>query len=229
MNRLKEIGELRTTGKIMAPRIDDLAKEGDLAGTAGTEAFGDVGVVRRDERREHLARARERLALHRDVVLDRDRDAFERTPALPGLAAGIRGVGLSEHVSLVEMRESPDLVVHPLIAGDERFAEGTGRERAGREAAAELSGGKRVERVGHGLRFVVHDARDGDLPIARGGGDTRDGFGAEDGTWFIGAERGFVDDTGVVDRRGQVGVGERLEVTQDLVELRRVENLLLGR
>jgi hypothetical protein len=69
-----------------------------------------------------------------------------------------------------------------------------------------------MERVGHGLGFVVHDARDGDLPVARGGGDAGDGFGAEDRTRLIGAEGRFVDDAGVVDGRGQVGVSQRLEV-----------------
>ena len=126
------------------------------------------------------------------------------------------------------MRESADLIVDYLITGDERFAKGTGCQRAGREAAAKLSGGKRMERVGHGLGFVVHDARDGDLPIARGGGDAGDGFGTEDQTWLIGAQGIFIHHAGVVDGGRQVSVRQRLEVAQDLVELRRVERLLLG-
>ena len=46
---------------------------------------------------------------------------------------------LREDVGLVEMGEGADLVVHRAIAGDERLAEGAGREHAGREAAAALA------------------------------------------------------------------------------------------
>jgi hypothetical protein len=49
------------------------------------------------------------------------------------------------------------------------------------------------------------------------------------GPGSVGAQGRFVDHAGVVDGRGQVGVSQRLEVAQDLDELRRVERLLLGR
>ena len=70
-----------------------------------------MGVIRRHQRRQHLAGARQGLTLDGDIILNRDGDAFEWAPTLSGLTARIGSVGLREDIRAIEVRECADLIV----------------------------------------------------------------------------------------------------------------------
>jgi hypothetical protein len=106
--------------------------------TRGLQFRGDRRVVGRNIVRKNLAGSRQRLALHRDDVLQPDRNSVERTACLPGRAALVRHLGLRERVRLVERIERPHAILRRADPAEMRASQFDRRQAA------------RGKRVGHG-------------------------------------------------------------------------------
>ena len=133
--------------------IGELGGDGlaDDDGAGGAQPGDDGGVVpgpaSGGERRTELGR----IVRGVDDVLDRDRNAVQRTERVALHAALVERARLREHMLAIEMGERPDLAVERFDARETGAGIGLGGNRAGGDFGGSLARGQRHKPiVGHG-------------------------------------------------------------------------------